>query len=686
MNQSRWCPIVGLSVLAVLLAAPGMPAGALAAEPSALETQLLKGDAPARIAAAKKLALSKDPATAASLAAALKDAEPLVKRFAIYALERIGDASAVAKIAPLTADGDVWVRRAAVVALGKLGAKDCVPELLKALSDANMHVRCDAFNALGRIGDPATQKPLLEAMKEPRLWHDLDVWEQTEVFGVTGLPFWTDTDAVPLLKQMLDYDKQPHPELDKLDQISRDGTTLIIANSAAQVLARKFKDSSGEDWLIKALWCDLDFNQQDSAVALGMLKSKKAVPALVKALEGNPSNEKWFNSIRLVINALGEIGDPAAVAPLEKFLTHADFRMRSTAAAALAKIDGKKREVAPDGPPAVPPTDGNGPATPGNKRPPQFICLGVDDCANVEGVESMLDICETLKAKGSRAVFTMWLAPLAGAYENRDMEKMKLIYQGLFDLGCEIAHHTLHHNPDGQNWASLPLPKQVEEIDGCTQWYRDNIQGFTRPFSQKGPGGGHAAPPDPNWPADPNFTRWLMAKQNFIYSGFGRGDQHPNAQGWPTFTNGRWNIPTGRLDAGAPPVHATITDPIRSDYPGRFDYDMPEGLAMWKANFDYHYHLPQRPIIGVNAFHDWGLADVKNPAARGSRRNEGKLVKEFLLDVLVKNKDKYPEAYCVSYSQLLEYCKSADLKHALAAGNCQDSRNPEKPTIDSPQP
>ena len=59
-------------------------------------------------------------------------------------------------------------------------------------------------------------------------------------------------------------------------------------------------------------------------------------------------------------------------------------------------------------------------------------------------------------------------------------------------------------------------------------------------------------------------------------------------------------------------------------------------------------------------------------------------LKEFLLDVLVKNKDKYPDTYCVSYSQLLEYCKTADLKHALAAGNCQDSRNPEKAKLDQP--
>jgi hypothetical protein len=344
-----------------------MPSRSLGAEPAALESQLLKGEPPARIEAAKKLAVDKDPATADSLLAALKDAEPLVKRFAIYGLQRIGDRSAAGKIAALVTDKDPWVRRTAITALGRLGAKDCISDLLKALKDEDVHVRCDAFVALGRLGDPATQKPLLEAMQDKRLWSGLDVWDQMAILHVIERPFWTDRDAVPFLQKMVDYAKWPHPELEKFDQISRDARCLIISNGVAEVLA-------------------------------------------------------------------------------------------------------------------------------------------------------------------------------------------------------------------------------------------------------------------------------------------------------------------------------TITDTINSDYPGRFDYDVTPGVAMWKGNFEYHYNHPRRPILAVNAFHDWGFKTADDSTAKGSNRNEGTLVKEFLLDVLVKNKDKYPDTYCVTYSQLLEYVKTADLKHTLAAGNCQDSRNPEKPTLDRPQP
>ena len=48
------------------------------------------------------------------------------------------------------------------------------------------------------------------------------------------------------------------------------------------------------------------------------------------------------------------------------------------------------------------------------------------------------------------------VAPLASGYRTRDLVKQKLILRRLFDLGCEIAHHTLHHNPDGRMWHSLP--------------------------------------------------------------------------------------------------------------------------------------------------------------------------------------------------------------------------------------
>ena len=147
-------------------------------------------------------------------------------------------------------------------------------------------------------------------------------------------------------------------------------------------------------------------------------------------------------------------------------------------------------------------------------------------------------------------------------------------------------------------------------------------------------------------PQDMEFTRDLLERQDFIYSG-GRG-AHPNDQKWPA--PGLWpmRVPTGSLDSNAPPVHAVITDGIRSDYPGRFNFELADGVAMWKANFEYHYNHPRRPIIGINGFHDWALRRLSDPNDTGPARNEAKILKAFLLDVLVTNKDKYPDTYCVT--------------------------------------
>ncbi len=439
-------------VLAGFVACPVM-----ARDPSPSEVQLLQGDANARIAAAKKLAMEKDPATAGTLTAALKDNEPLVKRFAIYGLQRIGDPAAATAIEPLVKDPDSWVRRTAIKALGRLASKSSAPVLAEALKDDDLLVRVSAFVALGLIGDPGAEKALIEAAQEPRLWSELRVGDQALILEAFGSPLFTDPSLKALLVKLLDYGQMPHPEFEKLTNEQRQDSILQIANQAAGMLAEKFHDAAGEPWLIKgAENIDNDFMMQGSIKALATLKSRNGTPAILKLLDRawNPRLESFKNNDRYCIEALGQIGDPGTVAPLEKFLTHPDYRLRRCAAAALEKMDGRKREFAPDGPAAVIPTIAEKDlATPGGKRPPQFIVLAVDDCANLEGAEALLDVCQTLQAAGAKVVFTMYLAPMlgqppySGDSQTDDLEKKKVIYQALFDMGCEIAHHTLHHNP-----------------------------------------------------------------------------------------------------------------------------------------------------------------------------------------------------------------------------------------------
>jgi len=616
-----------------------------------------------KVAATKQLALAKDPASAPALRDALGGADPIVRRLAIYGLQRIGDVRHGEAIRPRLGDADPWVRRTAAVALGELRDRDSVDALVALLDDDSVHLRYDAFLALARVGEPTSQKRVLAALRDKRLWTELDVWDQMALLRVVEREWVTDPDARDLLKWLLTYGTWEHPEFADLEPSRRERFGLLVANRAAVALAMKYGDAAGEKYLVAGLDGDPHM-QQRSAMAAGRIRSAAAVGPLIAMLD-----HEWLLNRHYALRALGEIADPASAEAVAKCLEHPDIRLRRTAAQAYRKITGKKPEADLTEPaaaviPKIDPADLN---TPGGKRPPQFIVLGVDDCVNIEGIEAMLDIVETLRDQGSKAVFTMWVAPLAGDPDSRDMLKQKLIYQRLFDLGCEVAHHTLHHNPGGHNWASLPPDRQIEEIEGCTHWYRDNIVGFTRPFSHKGGGGGQGAP------IDREFTRALLARQNFIYRG--RRGGHPNEQGWPE-PGESMRIPTGCLDAAAPPVHAEITDGITSDYPGRFDYEVPEGVAMWMANFDYHYRHPRRPILAVNAFHDWGFKTMDDSTCTFSHRNEGAILKEFLLEVLVRQKDKYPDTHCVTFRQIVEYVRTdGDLERTLAIGNGQDRRN-----------
>jgi HEAT repeat protein/peptidoglycan/xylan/chitin deacetylase (PgdA/CDA1 family) len=301
-------------------------------------------------------------------------------------------------------------------------------------------------------------------------------------------------------------------------------------------------------------------------------------------------------------------------------------------------------------------------------NPPQFIVLGVDDCRNREGMEQMLDIVEDLGRQGAKVPFTMWCTPHADHTTNQEsLERCVMIWQRLYDQGSEICNHTLNHNLNGINWnARATHEEQTREVQGNRDWIREHVHNLWFLYSFKGGGGGSGKP------TDPAFSRQLLKDQNFEYNG-SRG-QHPDIQPWPFKLGDTWSIDIGTIDGNAPPVHRNITYGIQSDYGGMFNYEMAEGLAMYKANFEYHYNMPNRPLLAVNAFHDWGFKTGGN----GSHRNQAALLKAFLKDVLITNKAKYPNTYVVTFHQLIKYMKTNDLAAIIAEGSGQDKAEAER--------
>ena len=618
------------------------------------------------VMSARDLAISSKVGDVAGLLGYLTSADPIERRYALYGLQYVGDQKNVGAMIGLMGDDDRMVRLAAVEAVGKLRDGGAVDELVGLLDSEDVGLRFQVLMALGRIGDAGACSAMTNAFGDRALWTKLPTWDSMSLMNVIDAEFYTDENVVGVLHELLDYPNWDHSNLEGMVESRQAHLGWILAHRAAYILAMKYGDASGEAILLEG-FAQSDYEMQDSARALAKLKSNKGQAGLEKML-----GSRFMNTKMDAVVAMGLIGDSQAVEALEGLLKDEDVVVRRLASVSLKQIDGKDREVDLEALSAsYAAGDGKEIAVPGGKLPPQFIVLGVDDCASTEGLESMLDICKTLDDMGSKAVFTMWVAPLSGDYKARDVLKQTLLYQKLFDYGCEFANHTLHHNPGGKNWSSSEPAVQIEEVEGCTKWLQDNVDGFERPFTIKHGGGGVGEM------YDREFTNSLIAKQGFMYSG-SRG-QHANEQRWPYEQKTHrvdYVIETGMLDGNAPPVHAKVTNSITSDYPGRFDYGMEDGVAMWKSNFEYKYGLKHRPILAVNAFHDWGLKRWDSlTAGRLSHRNEAALLKAFLIDVLVTNRQKYPDVYCVTFRQVMEYSLSGgDVEKAVGLGNGQDSR------------
>jgi HEAT repeat protein len=72
-------------------------------------------------------------------------------------------------------------------------------------------------------------------------------------------------------------------------------------------------------------------------MALGYLGNSGAVPTLVKLLEDEDLHARWYSC-----NALGEIGDPEAILPLQELLDReTESVVRDAATDALEKIMDK---------------------------------------------------------------------------------------------------------------------------------------------------------------------------------------------------------------------------------------------------------------------------------------------------------------------------------------------------------
>ncbi len=328
-----------------------------------------------RTAAALALARNKNASVAGELMLVIHDPDPIVRRWAIYALEKQDvEPRTCATLEGFLADDDAHIRAVAAEALGKLSCRNASKSLIHALRDDDVHVVINATRALGeivakdavqpigdllrshkslevraaaaealeKIGDKNGRDALMQGLldtsvlvransvralatcmgEKSEMFVDearrdgsrLVRAEAIECYGVAGL-----TTRVPELDRIASGDKDP-----------------MMRVAAINALA-KLKDSTVPPLLPPHLR-DPDFTVVVATVdAIGQQEYRDAIPVLMEAYDAH--DERQFVDVQIeVVNVLGQMMAVEAESLLVDAASHPDARVRAAAVDALTKM------------------------------------------------------------------------------------------------------------------------------------------------------------------------------------------------------------------------------------------------------------------------------------------------------------------------------------------------------------
>ncbi|HEX3185107.1 MAG TPA: HEAT repeat domain-containing protein [Pyrinomonadaceae bacterium] len=289
----------------------------------------------------------------------------------IEALVRHGSTTVDLLIAQLSAE-DLEVRRSAVVALGRIGDASATTAIVKTLDDESLAI--DAANALGQIGDPQAADGLLNligssdasirqaavgalnslalpsiAARVNPLLHDPDPNVRESAVTIAGYFGYAES-AGELLKLARDPEEAvrcaaiehlPFVEDDRVLNVLvsaiKDDTPKVRA-AAARALAN-MDGPQVVDHLIKGLGDEDVWVRYFSARALGRLRSEDSVEALERVLE-----KEKFNHVRIAaLDSLGQIGGQRIAGIVNEFVQDDDPDVAHAAQVAVEK-SGQRKE------------------------------------------------------------------------------------------------------------------------------------------------------------------------------------------------------------------------------------------------------------------------------------------------------------------------------------------------------
>ncbi|MDM8541512.1 HEAT repeat domain-containing protein [Desulfococcaceae bacterium HSG9] len=287
--------------------------------------------------AAALLGASADIRAVEPLVEALKNNDSMIQYSVSAALQKLGTLSVPAMIARLDSDNTEFVALL-VENLGQIGDSQAVTPLCQLLSPkASYKVRMAVVKALGDIRDPLAIKSLIAVMKDKFSAERHLAMEPLVKIGASALePLLAelkndDPDVVRIAVAALVKIGDPRATESLIDVFKTTDSNAIRISLAAAL--GKIGDKKAIPALLAALNDEIPVVRKMAAASLAKI-GKPAVNELVKILKNgdSPALRKSAASV------LGKIGDVQAVAPLIAALEDFDIKVRINAAHALGQL------------------------------------------------------------------------------------------------------------------------------------------------------------------------------------------------------------------------------------------------------------------------------------------------------------------------------------------------------------
>ena len=310
-------------------------------------TEALQGQSPVvRAGVAEALGQSHDPRAVAPLMQALRDLSGAVRKAAAAGLGRLKDAASVEALIVALGDRDAGVSKAAMKALVSIG-RPAVGPLCSALQQSlpKTHRRYVVL-ALGGIRDTRAILPLLNSLSSTYYVVRQAAISALGSYGedaVEGLMSMVETSAIPLDLLLKEVEEQKNKRL-RLRAIRALGE---IKDAAAikplrRISRERLPDVTETTQIALSKIGLAAWGRYGAVIALGNIGSRKALPALIRALADSSEHVR-----REAARALARVPDASEIPHLMAALERdEDATVRRQAGATLRVLGEQGHDVA----------------------------------------------------------------------------------------------------------------------------------------------------------------------------------------------------------------------------------------------------------------------------------------------------------------------------------------------------